>query len=123
MQEPKCYVYACRVQYGLCFTNVPLLSGGPQLCLPVLTNGPRLLCLPKGPTLHVLTNAPRLSVSVWTGPKFVSVLTNALRLSVFSWRFQSGLCSLMHQFCLEGPNLFSCAHFCTLLLCLPEGPN
>ena len=57
------------------YTNVLLLSGGAQVCFPVLTNSPFLLCLPKGPNLSVLTNAQRLLVFVWIGPKSVAVLT------------------------------------------------
>ena len=74
------------------------VCGGAQLYFPVLTNAPRLLCLPEGPNLYVLTTAPRLSVSVWIGPKSVLVLTNAPCLYVSAWRVQSGMFSLMHRF-------------------------
>ena len=60
--------------------KVNLLFGWAQTCFLVLTDAPYLKCLPEGPNSYVLTIAPRLSVSVWTGPKSVLVLTNAPRL-------------------------------------------
>ena len=87
-------------------TNAPRL-GGAQFCFPVLSRAPSLLCLPEGPNSYVLAKAPRLCVSIWIGPNSVVVLTNA---QVSAWRVQSGMCSPMHRFCLEGPNsVFLCS--------------
>ena len=120
------------------FTNVLLLSGWAQVCFPVLTNAPCLLCLPEGPNSYVLTNAPRLFVSVWIGPKSVFcahqcttsacvclegpiwfVLTNAPLLS-FGAQI-CFLCSLMHHvfLCLPGGSqLVLCSPMHHLFLCL-----
>ena len=82
---PTVCAHYCTTSFCVCLegpiwfvlTNAPLLTGGAQICFPVLTNAPRLFCLPEGPNLYVLTTAPRLSVSVWIGPKSVLVLTKA----------------------------------------------
>ena len=96
VNAPRLDMSAWRVQSGMCSPMHHFCLEGPDFF--VLTDAPCLLCLLEGPNSCVLTIAPRVFVSVWIVPTSVLVLTN-----VSAWRVQSGMCSPMHRFYLEGP--------------------
>ena len=93
---------------GHCFTpshQYPLL-----LCLPGVSN---CMC----PLLYGVFLCLSGLAQICT-----FVLANAPRLDVSACRVQSGMCSPMHRFCLEGPDFFVLNN-APCLLCLPGGPN